>query len=618
MKKLSTKIMALLLCVLLVFQFPITAFAAQKTVSMFNDKTYTHNSNFDGYKIKQGIDVSAHNETIDWKKVKAAGVDFAIIRIGYCGYTKKRHSYGNTDAYFEKNINGAMDAGIDVGVYYYSQSLNTSEAKTEASFVLEKLGGRALDLPVFFDYEFAETDDGRLDTAWKNKELNKTKMTNNALAFCEVIEKAGYEAGIYSNKDFLLNKYNREALEEKYMIWLAHYDVTKTDYDGDYNIWQYTSKGTVDGANNGIARVDSNFMYISVSPEVDISNQKYTGNEINPKIVVKYDGKTLEKDVDYTVSYENNIEIGTVTVIIKGIGDYENIIKPRKESFKIVPQTVKNAEFSARTASSITVKWDENEQADGYNIQVLKNGKWSSAGNTEKTSFKVTGLSGATDYSIKVRAYKTVDGTKYYGSYSNVVADTTMPAKVTSLKASTSTNTSITLSWKMQSGASYYNVYKYNTTTKKYDLYKKVSSGSKNTLKVTGLKANASYKFKVRAYKTTADKKTLTGEISDVLKAYTKPAAPKLSSLSAPSKKKINVKWKKVSSVTGYQIMWSTTKNFSSNTKTYDVKSSKKVSQKITTAQSKKAYYVRIRSYKTRDGKKYYSAWSNTKSIKTK
>lgn len=617
MKKLSKKIMALLLCVLFVFQLPITAFAAQNTVSMFNGKTYTHNSKFDGYKIKQGIDVSAHNETIDWNKVKAAGVDFAIIRIGYCGYTKSKHSYGNTDAYFEKNIQGAMDAGLNVGVYYYSQSLNTSEAKTEANFVLEKLNGRTLNLPVFFDYEFAETDAGRLDSAWKSKELNKTKMTNNALAFCEIIENAGYDAGVYANKDFLLNKYNRETIQEKYMIWLAHYDVTKTDYDGDYNIWQYTSQGKVNGTNDGIARVDSNFMYIIPTID-DISNQKYTGKEIEPKVTVKYDGKILEKDVDYTVSYDNNIEIGIATATIKGIGDYENIIKLRKESFNIIPQTVKNLKYSARTASSITVKWDKDAQVDGYNVQVLKSGKWVSAGNTAATSFKVTGLSGASDYSIKVRSYKTVNGTKYYGSYSNTVADTTMPARVTSLKASTSTNTSITLTWAKQSGASYYNVYKYNTKTKKYDLYKKVTSGSKNTLKVTGLSANTSYKFKVRAYKTTKDKKTLTGDMSAVLTTYTKPSAPKLSSLSAPAKKKINVKWKKVSGITGYQIMWSTSKSFSSNTKTYDVKSAKAVSQKITTAQSKKKYYVRVRSYKTRNGKKYYSAWSNSKSIKTK
>lgn len=617
MKKFSKKITALLLCVLFVFQLPITAFAAQTTSSIFvTDKKYTHNSRFDGFRIKQGIDVSAYNETIDWNKVKAAGVDFAVIRLGYCGYTQSKHSYGNLDAYFERNLQGAVNAGIAVGVYYYSQALTTAEAKTEANFVLQKLNGRKLDLPVYFDYEFAEKSAGRLDAAWKNKTLTKAKMTDNAIAFCEVIENAGYVAGVYANKSFFTDQLDHTQLEDKYYIWLAHY-VTKTDYSGEYQMWQYSSNGKVSGATNGIATVDSNFMY--VMPVIStISSQKYTGKAIEPKITVKYDGKTLQKDTDYTVSYKNNINIGTAEVTVNGLGDYERIINNEKETFKIIPQTVKNLKYSARTTSSITVKWDKDTQAEGYNVQVYRSGKWVSAGNTAATSFKVTGLSNASNYSIKVRAYKTVKGTKYYGSYSNTVADATMPAKVTSLKASTSTNTSITLTWKKQSGASYYNVYKYNSKTKKYDLYKKVSSGSKNSLKVTGLKANTSYKFKVRAYKIKQDKKTLTGDMSSVLTAYTKPSAPKLSSLSAPSKKKVNVKWKKVSGITGYQIMWSTSKSFSSNTKTYDVKSSKKVSQKISTAKSKKKYYVRIRSYKTRNGKKYYSAWSNVKSIKTK
>lgn len=617
MKKLSKKIMALLLCVLFVFQFPITAFAAQKTGSIFLPKnTYTHNSRFDGMRIKQGIDVSAHNETIDWNKVKAAGVDFAIIRIGYCGYTKSKHSYGNLDPYFERNIQGAANAGIAVGVYYYSQALNTAEAKTEADFVLQKLNGRKLDLPVYFDYEFAETSAGRLDDAWKNNKLNKAKMTDNAIAFCDVIEDAGYVAGVYANKDFLLNKYNHETIQEKYMIWLAHY-TTKSDYAGDYQMWQYSSGGKVDGANDGIARVDSNFMY-GIPEIAAIANQKFTGNAITPKLNVTFEGERLEQDKDYTAEFINNTEIGTATVKINGLGDYKAFIKNKTATFKIVPQNVKNLKYSARTTSSITVKWDKDAKADGYNVQVYRSGKWVSAGNTAATSFKVTGLSNASNYSIRVRAYKTVNGEKLYGSYSNTVADATLPAKVTSLKASTSTNTSVTLTWKKQSGASYYNVYKYNAKTKKYDLYKKVSSGTKNTLKVTGLKANTTYKFKVRAYKIKQDKKTLTGETSSVLTAYTKPSAPKLSSVSSPSKKKINVKWKKVSGITGYQIMWSTSKSFSSNTKTYDVKSSKKVSQKVSTAKSKKKYYVRIRSYKTRNGKRYYSSWSNVKSVKTK
>ena len=122
---------------------------------------------------------------------------------------------------------------------------------------------------------------------------------------------------------------------------------------------------------------------------------------------VTFEGERLEQDRDYTAEFIKNTEIGTATVKINGLGDYKAFIKNKTATFKIVPQNVKNLKYSARTTSSITVKWDKDAKAEGYNVQVYRSGKWVSAGNTAATSFKVTGLSNASNYSIRVRAYKT-------------------------------------------------------------------------------------------------------------------------------------------------------------------------------------------------------------------
>jgi hypothetical protein len=139
-----------------------------------------------------------------------------------------------------------------------------------------------------------------------------------------------------------------------------------------------------------------------------------------------------------------------------------------------------------------------------------------------------------------------------------------------------------------------------------------------NSCKITDLKSNATYKFKVKAYKDAKEGVTLTGENSSAYTAYTKPEVAKIKSATSSSTKKIKVKWNKVNSVTGYQVMWSTTKDFSSNYKSEYVTSASTVSKTVTTAKSNKKYYVRVRSYKTRDGKKIYSSWSDTLSVKTK
>lgn len=193
-----------------------------------------------------GIDVSKWNKEIDWEKVKAAGVDFAIIR---CGYRGSKTGSLVEDPYFIKNIEGAQAAGIKVGVYFFTQATTEIEAVEEASMVLMLCKGYKLALPVFIDTEGAGGD-GRADG------LSVESRTAVCEAFCRTVENAGFNAGVYASKNWFENNLNTEHISD-YTIWLAQYSRRAT-YGGDYDLWQYTSAGTVDGIGT---RVDLNLCY---------------------------------------------------------------------------------------------------------------------------------------------------------------------------------------------------------------------------------------------------------------------------------------------------------------------------------------------------------------------
>ena len=139
-----------------------------------------------------GVDVSSHQQDIDWELVAANGVEFAMIRVGYRGYTEGEIQ---PDDYFTQNIEGALAAGLDVGVYFFSQALDEKEAIDEANFVLESIKDYPLSYPVIFDWEDIQAD-ARTDG------MDSVQLTKNAIAFCGAVEKAGYRAGVYFNQRF--------------------------------------------------------------------------------------------------------------------------------------------------------------------------------------------------------------------------------------------------------------------------------------------------------------------------------------------------------------------------------------------------------------------------------
>ncbi len=192
-----------------------------------------------------GIDVSKWNGNIDWTAVRNSGVSYVIIRCGYRGST------GGSlieDPTYRKNIKGAKAAGLQVGVYFFTQAINEVEAVEEASMVLNLISGQGVTLPVYLD---VEASGGRADG------IGKDMRTRVCKAFCQTIQNSGYKAGVYANKTWFTSYINTASLTN-YKIWLAQYAATPTYTATRYDMWQYSSKGSVAGISGN---VDMNIRY---------------------------------------------------------------------------------------------------------------------------------------------------------------------------------------------------------------------------------------------------------------------------------------------------------------------------------------------------------------------
>ncbi len=199
----------------------------EKTNVLFNDVISTYKND----DVKIGVDISRWQEDVDFEKLKNAGVDFVMIRVGYQDGIDGKFI---VDPKFKKNIRGANKYKIDAGVYFYSYANSEKDARESAKWVLKQIKDYSIDLPIAFDWE-----------EWSNfNEFNLSffGLTNMANVFVEEVENKGYDGMLYSSKSYLENIW----LENNNKIWLAHYTNT-TNYKGDFMMWQLTDKGKVDG-----------------------------------------------------------------------------------------------------------------------------------------------------------------------------------------------------------------------------------------------------------------------------------------------------------------------------------------------------------------------------------
>lgn len=187
-----------------------------------------------------GVDVSYWQKNIDWQQVKAAGVEFAMLRLGWRGTTEGKLF---PDEYLQQNYTGARAAGLNVGAYFFSQAISEEEAREEARYVLDLVKGWELQMPIVFDWEY-------MDGTSRTSSTSTQQVVAFSKAFCEEIALAGYTPMVYFNPRMVNNGYDLEQLAD-YRFWLAMYD-TPMDFPYRVDMWQYTATGAVPGISGNV------------------------------------------------------------------------------------------------------------------------------------------------------------------------------------------------------------------------------------------------------------------------------------------------------------------------------------------------------------------------------
>ena len=205
-----------------------------------------------------GIDVSYHQGEIDWEKVAADGIDFVMVRVGYRGYETGQL---NKDSRVDEYISGAVEAGLDVGAYFYSQALTEEEAAEEARFVCEILAPYEISYPVAFDWEVTGDDSAR------SNDISPETLTKCAIAFCNEISAQGYTPMVYGNLRMALIKFDMRGLNQYDFLYAQYKDGHHPpEYPYALSIWQYASDGSVDGIDGD---VDMNISFIDYRKQYD-------------------------------------------------------------------------------------------------------------------------------------------------------------------------------------------------------------------------------------------------------------------------------------------------------------------------------------------------------------
>ena len=195
----------------------------------------------DGRKVSEtGVDLSEYQGDVDFEAVKSAGVDFVMLRVGGRYYSEDGGMY--SDSAFADYYDQAKAAGLKVGAYFFSQAASVEDAREEAAYALELIGGRKLDYPVAFDWETIEDDQARTDS------VTGEILTEIAKAFCDAISDGGYKPIVYASTSLMLQSYDFETMKD-YDFWLADYrefpEKEKMYYR--FEMWQYSTQGSIDG-----------------------------------------------------------------------------------------------------------------------------------------------------------------------------------------------------------------------------------------------------------------------------------------------------------------------------------------------------------------------------------
>lgn len=493
-------------------------------VTNWGGSSFYHNERYqDGYEIVPGIDVSKWNGDINWDKVKKSGVQYVFIRLGYSGTSTGKMCM---DPYYKKHLAGAQKAGLKVGVYYFSQAVTVEEAGKEAEYVLKNLGTKTLEMPVVFDYEYSPG--GRLTPDNPKGVQAKTACCE---AFCDVIEKAGFETMVYANKSMLETNLNADSLAQDNLIWLAHYTSGGgvSAYKGEYQFWQCSDTAKVSGISGS---TDLDYWYRPVdSPEKPGDGTDNTDPEESEPEAIKV---SVPRGIKQTASSTSSVQLSWADQ--KDADGYEIYRSSSPNgSYK------KLAEVSAKT-----LKYTDKKLAEGrayyYKLKAYKKNTkgqavYSSASSTYEMQTKVSNpvyvqtkkpaymrtLPG-TDYGKKVssaipknQAFSVIcksydrsgnvwfkvkykKGSKSYTGYVRSGDLRYYVPSVSGLKETSHSTSKIAMSWKKTSSADGYEIYRSTAYNGSYKKIKTISSGSTVKYTDTKLSAGREYFYKIRAY----------------------------------------------------------------------------------------------------------------------
>ena len=499
----------------------------------YTSATYYHRSDYEDYQLINGIDVSwwqAKNKTttlLNWEEIHNAGIDFAFVRVG-----SRDSSSGSIyeDTAADSHIQAALENDINIGLYIFSQALTEKEAREEANFVLNQIDKYDWDvtLPIVIDREKGSYN--RL-TAGK---LSKTKETAVCQAFADTIVEAGYQASVYASYSWIKSYINTDDLTDC-GIWIARYNNTTTsntksgtayaDVPYDYDFWQYSSTSKVDGYSGNL---DTNFWYKDTSIKttgLKATAESATGpvtlswskaaDDVTGYRVYRYDAdqdkyvylksttsrKYTDEDVTSGKTYPYKVRCYWTIGGTNYYGNYSSVI-----SVTTPPAKVTEVDTETRSSTYLTLNWKKVSGASGYRIYKYNTSskayeKVTTISKGSTVSYKITGLTAATEYQFKVRAYKKTDTGTLWGSSSSAYKDCTKPAQTKNLKAATKSS-AVTLTWSKVARAGGYQIYRYNSKTKKYEKIATVKGNKTFSYKNTKLKKGSTMKYKVRAYKT--------------------------------------------------------------------------------------------------------------------
>lgn len=320
--------------------------------------------------LSYGIDVSSHNGKIDWGKVASDGVEFVMIRCGYRGYVTGKIVQ---DAYFEENIRGAAQNGIGIGIYFYSTAVTEAEARQEAAWVCKMIDEKAAEgikllYPVAYDFEeFYNKQKSRAEN------LSQQQLTKNTIAFLNYVSACGHTPMLYASKTAVIDYWDFNAIKD-YDFWLAHY-VESTNYTGLYSMWQYTSRGKVNGIKGYTDLNMSYYRYVYPSEPVECT-------EATATVYNGYSGGSTEGGmIVQNVIYERirTLITGWSEIRYNGLIGYVRTDKLKIAEFTPITDTVtvdKTTQFYSIAVTNDEYKVGELQPYSSITVTATYKNKW--------------------------------------------------------------------------------------------------------------------------------------------------------------------------------------------------------------------------------------------------